>query len=386
MFAYDLDFPDGLTSVCDTALTERGREAPAAPLDIASVVGAAKAHILFSREQLLMELPVLFPAEQLIVGVPECDLPDEELLGTCGRLASLGYQFTVPYSPEGVLGKGPPEFPAIVRIHGTRPEPSLAEVCRQLQERGQPILADHLERGSEYSEAAALGCRYFEGDFYRRPKRRTSRNRQDPPLSEAQHLRLLERVNRTDQPLEELEALISQDVTLTFRLLRFVNSAWFGFRQAIQSIHHALVLLGPPEIRKWASTLVLNAMGGDKPRELFRRSLIRAHLAECVALESGKRHRGSEAFLMGMFSLADALTDTPLERLLNGLPLSKDITTALLAERGELGPICRLVAAYEQGHWADVRQAAPGLGLDAATMPGLFATASRWADEAMASM
>ena len=384
--AYDLDFPSGFASACNAAVTDHGAADPSGRLDLDGIVGSAKAHIVFSRRHILMDLPVLFPPERLIVGVPDSEPEDRELAAACRRMADLGYEFTVPYVEPDSPGCDLLGWAGIVRMDAGKSGFALREACARLAARGIHVLAGNLQRGSDFSEAAAAGCRYFQGGFYRRPVRRSGSGRRDPPLAEVRYLQLLEEVNRPDQPLNDLAALIRQDVALAFRLLRFVNSAWFGFKTPIKSIRHALVLLGPPEVKKWASTLVLSALGDEKPRELFRRSLLRARMAERVASKTGLGQRANEAFLMGMFSLADALTDTPLAQLLGGLPLTKDVAKALLAERGELGPIHGLVGAYEQGRWPSFFGAAAALGLDDAVVPGLFAEASRWADTAMLSM
>jgi EAL and modified HD-GYP domain-containing signal transduction protein len=170
---------------------------------------------------------------------------------------------------------------------------------------------------------------------------------------------------------------------MTYRLLRFINSAWYGLKTAVESIRHALVLLGPEQVRVWASMLVLKDMGEDKPNELFRRCLMRARMAEAFAPRVGLKSRASELFLMGMFSLADALTDIPLARVLFGLPLSKEIKMALLGQGGQFGLVHEMVLAYEMGWWDSFSDAARRASIEERVAPGMFNEAREWADQAL---
>jgi len=201
-----------------------------------------------------------------------------------------------------------------------------------------------------------------------------------------QHLQLLNQVNKPELAYDELEALIKRDVSMTYRLLRFINSAWYGLKTTVDSIRHALVLLGPAQVRVWASMIVLKDMGEEKPIELFRRCLIRARMAETLAPEIGRKAQASELFLMGMFSLADALTDIPMARVLEPLPLSQNIKLALLGGAGEYGIIHDLVRSYELGKWDDFSRDTAALEIDENMMPGVFCESRKWADEALGAL
>ena len=382
--AYDVEFRSGFGALCDEMANR------AAPVDICEsiglegMVGLTKAHILFPRWTVVMDLPVLFPPEMLIVGIDKGEEADPELVQACQQLAEVGYQISAPYPGAGAPGSPILEFLNIVRVDvAATPESEQAELCEDLWGRGVQAMAVGVDAAEGYDDLPERGYWFFQGDFFRRPLVKPGR---EIPANKLRYLQLLEKVNQPELPLDELAELVKQDVTMTFRLLRFINSAWFGLRAPVESIRHALVLLGPPEIRKWASMLVLSSLGEDKPEELFRRCLLRAHMAESIAPHVGLGARAAELFLMGMFSLVDALTDIPLARVLRGLPLSRDITMALLAKRGEFAQVQKLVAAYEQGKWSDLTEASQSLHIEESALPGLFAASRRWADAAMLTL
>jgi len=384
VYGYDLEFRSGFEPLCEAAIQDGEGGDLCGIVDLEGLVGLAKAHVAFPRDLLVMDLPVLFPPETLIVGVPDAGADDWGLINACRRLVEVGYELAVSYPGTGTPGSPFLEFASIVRIDASNScGNEQKKVCDELWGRGLHTLATNVTGAEAFNDAAGRGYWYFQGDFFRRPVIRPGK---EIPVNKLHYLQLLEEVNKPELPLDELEGLIKQDVTMAFRLLRFINSAWFGLKTTVNSIRHALVLLGPPEVRKWASMLVLSALAEDKPEELFRRCLIRARMAETVAPAIGMEPRASELFLMGMFSLVDALTDIPLARVLSGLPLSKSIAMALLAERGEFAPVHRLVSAYEQGRWGAFSQAAALLGLEEGPMPGLFAAAREWADAALQCM
>jgi len=253
-------------------------------------------------------------------------------------------------------------------------------ICEELARRGIHTLARNVTISEALDRARQIGYTYCQGDFFRRP---VPRHGKRVPLDQARHMRLLSQVNKPELEYDELETLIKQDVSMTYKLLRFINSAWYGLKQSVDSIRHALVLLGPAEVRLWATMLMLRNIGKEKPDELFRRSLIRAKLAEGIAPLIGLRKKAPQLFLVGAFSLADALTDLSMRKMLENLPLNDDIKQALLGSSSQFGLVCKAVAAYETGQWGSFSDAAKDLHLDEGAMPSVFRASREWTDEAM---
>jgi c-di-GMP-related signal transduction protein len=384
VYGYDLDFRPGADPFSEAILSADAVEDLWRAMHFDEIVGLARAHVVFPRDLLVQELPVLFPVETLIVGVPGDKRDDWELLHACRRLKEVGYELALVDFDPGQLDSPFLDFADIAWVDTAAASPEdQRRICEHLPTRGVRTLARNVDSPEAFNDAAGAGYWHFQGAFFRKPLVQPGR---DIPANRLHYLRLLEKVNQPEMELDKLEEIVKQDVAMTYRLLRFINSAWFGLRKTVESIRHALVLLGPAEVKKWASMLALNYLGEDKPPELLRRCLIRAKMAEEIAPRVGLRPRASEMFLMGMFSLVDALMDIPLARILDGLPLSRSIKMALLAGTGEFAPAYAAISAYEQGRWDAFSQAAADAGLDEEDMPAVFAAARDWADKALSAI
>jgi EAL and modified HD-GYP domain-containing signal transduction protein len=173
--------------------------------------------------------------------------------------------------------------------------------------------------------------------------------------------------------LSEVERMIVRDLGLSYRLLRYINSAFFGMRQQVRSIGQALALLGLEKLKHWAMLSIFASID-EKPSELTVTALIRARFCE----HAGDRLRGSirgELFTLGLFSVIDALMDTPIEALLAKIPFPKDMREALITHRGEKGRLLECVTALETGDFDQAEAIIPPAG-------ELYLDALGWANQA----
>jgi len=178
--------------------------------------------------------------------------------------------------------------------------------------------------------------------------------------------------------VERIEDIIKHDVSLTYKLLRFINSASHGFRVTIRSIHHALLLLGKREIKKWLTIIVMSGIGREKPLELMNIAVVRARFCEALASEFKLYHEPSEFFLMGMFSIMDALLDRPIEEILEELPLQESVKAGLLGRDEEFSRVLKLVKAFEKGQWDLVAQYNSHMRLPEERIAFLYLDAVEW--------
>ncbi|MBI4714625.1 MAG: HDOD domain-containing protein [Nitrospirae bacterium] len=207
--------------------------------------------------------------------------------------------------------------------------------------------------------------------------------RRDIPTSKFHYLRLLQEIHQPDLDLDRIEQVIKQDVSLTYKLLLYVNSAFFGWRNEIRSIRHALALIGEKEVRKWTSLLALAGAGEDKPSELIASAIARAKFCEAMAPRVGLASRSQELFLTGMFSLLDAILDRPLRELVNGLPLAREIKDALLGEPNRFRGVLEAVIGYERGDWERFSYWTSNLNIPEEGIPELYRQALQWADQSV---
>jgi len=379
--AYELDFRAGFREYCQGLETEGPAADPATFLDFAELTNGKRGVVRFPRDLLMVDFPVLFSKDMMVTGVSADLADDEQVLRRCRFLRDHGYVIAV-------LGLAP--------AHVDLPVMELAEygavdfsaapgehkqaVVSALARRGVQALATNLDTSEAFQEALSLGYTLFEGEFFARPIVRPGREIAPRKLT---YLRLLREVNNPALSYDEIATLVEQDVALTYKLLKFMNSAWFGLQFKVSSVKHALVLLGPPEIRRWVSLVAVRSVAEDKPEELLVRSLTRAKGAEQIGWAAGMQREAPELFLMGMLSLMDALTDRPMEDVLAKLPLEEQIKTALLGGTGNYRDVFDAVVAYERGDWNALADLLGRFRIDDQEIPGLMRESLTWAREAL---
>jgi c-di-GMP-related signal transduction protein len=378
---YDLRFRDGFEEFYRTVTSDRANVNFRIAANLEELAGHGSAFVDFPPALLQAGLPSLFSTDALTIVLPADTPTDTPTLSACHHLRNAGYEFALRgFDCEGLAQSPLLEIADLVEVDLDGSDVNPGRVEQTLAPFGAHMLARGVDTPERFTEAADWGFAYFQGGFFRKPVLKPGRQVETGQLT---YLQVLNKVNQPELPYDELEALIKQDVAMTYKLLRFINSAWYGLRKRVESIHHALVLLGPREVRVWASMLVLRQAGEGKPHELLRQALTRAKAAEEIAPRIGRGSEASELFLMGMFSLVDALTDIELSRVLEGLPLSERIQSALLGAGGPYRLIYDTILAYEAGQWDLLRCSAEAIDLCEDEIPAVFQKARRWAEQAL---
>jgi EAL and modified HD-GYP domain-containing signal transduction protein len=190
--------------------------------------------------------------------------------------------------------------------------------------------------------------------------------------------------NREEMEFEELEKIVSRDVSLSYKLLRYMNSAYFKRLKEISSLRQAMVLLGQKGLRRFISLILMAQLASDKPEELLRTSIIRARVCELLGREESVISSDSELFTLGLFSLIDAILDEDMGRLMEKLPLSESIKTALVSCEGELADFLKSVRAYETGDWGVFSETISRIGIQEEKFPQYYMDAVGWADSVTA--
>ncbi len=225
----------------------------------------------------------------------------------------------------------------------------LPEQVAYYRARGLELLAEKIETQEELSYCQELGFDYFQGYFLSKP---VVMQHKKISTSRMIILQLLDKLEQKDIAFKDIEAIITHDVGLSFKLLRLINSAYFGTQSEVSSIHQALSLLGLEQIRNWISLLLLSEVD-QKPAELIRAAMIRARMSEILA-RFLKLDKPQTAFTVGLFSVLDALLDMSLEDIFSQIPLAQEVKLALVSQEGILGEILSSVIAYEAGDWDQV--------------------------------
>jgi EAL and modified HD-GYP domain-containing signal transduction protein len=245
------------------------------------------------------------------------------------------------------------------------------------------LLAEKVETYEEFAWARKTGYDYFQGFFFARPAIMRAKL---IPVATSNCLRLVRETMRPELNLGHLDRIISADVALAYKLLRYVNSALFALPSRIQSIRHALTFLGDADLRRWITLAVLPRLAMDKTAELVTHSLVRARFCEHAA-ELTHEPLAEQAFLMGLFSLLDALIDRPIEELLADVGVAPPIVAALLetAPEGDtLTSLYQLALHYETGNWDAVDVIAHRSQIEPAAFRNAYLKAVCWAEETLA--
>ena len=330
----------------------------------------------FTREHLLMDYSGILDPKQTVVEVLESVVPDGEVIDACLRLKAKGYTLALDDFVAKDLSSPLGNYADIVKVDFR--DTTLAEqklVAKHFRSRGVTLLAEKVETVREFSLALQYGYSLFQGYFFARPE--TVYGKRIPETKKQYHS-LLCALNRPDFDYREIEAAIKHDLSLTHKFLLYLNSANFGFKQQISSIHHALVLLGEQQVRTWVSLAIVASMGADKPPELVITGTIRAHFCELLGAKARLKGRSDSLFLLGLFSIMDALMGMPLPELLAGLHIERDVLDTLLgvaSAENRLALVYALVCAYEKGDWQIVMDHAQKLGVSEAAIPPMYSEA-----------
>jgi EAL and modified HD-GYP domain-containing signal transduction protein len=250
---------------------------------------------------------------------------------------------------------------------------------------GALLVATGVTDAGDFDRCRALGFSYFQGEFFAKPRVIRHRGVGTGGLAS---LRAMGELCNSEAGFDDLERIISSDVGLSLKLLRYVNSAFFALPRTIGSVREALGLLGARTVRRWAMVMAMSALPGA-PHELVAIALHRARMCEMLAGSALPEERET-LFTIGLFSVADGLMAAPMQEVLDSLPFSEEIRNALLHHAGPKGELLKAVIAYERGEFPALpagdekvaAAAAPGDGNGVMSLAGAYRAALEWADEA----
>jgi c-di-GMP phosphodiesterase len=361
---------DAATStVVINAFTEIGLE---------TLVGDRAAWLNVSRDFVIRKLPLTLPPKRIVLELLEEQTVDAELLAALTQLRALGYTIALDDFTWDEEHAPLVEHVGIVKIDLlARDHDAIAADVARLREHGVMLLAEKVETRADYRRALDLGFDLSQGYFFCQPETVSARGVAPNRLSV---LELVAALQDPMVPFDTIEDLIARDVALSYRLLRYINSAFFGLRRDVSSIGRAVALLGLENIKRW-STLTAFAGIEDKPRELITTALVRARFCELAGPHFGEAN-GDQLFTLGLFSVVDALMDAPMPELLRTIPFPEDMTNALVAGHGQKGQLLEAAVACERGRLGD----APRGTAEPSDLAAVHAEALVWATTATSEL
>jgi c-di-GMP-related signal transduction protein len=379
VFGYELLFRNGVEDYfnADPELAARSMLDSSLLYGINTLCDNRLAFVNCTREVLFKDLITLLPPHQTVAEILETVEPEDRVIAACKRLKSFGYLIALddfaPNDPRIPLV----EFADIIKvdIRATRPE-ERAGMMRRFGSPKRKMLAEKLETPHEFHQARDMGFVYFQGYFFCRPELVVGR---EVPASRLHYIRLLEMVSHLEIDMIELEKMLKQEASISYRLLRYLNSPLFGFSLEIKSIRHAMAVLGEREMRRWVRLVVTVGAAEQKCSELVLMGLARARFCELL---SNQLPSNDDLFLMGLLSIMDAILEVSMDVLLEQLPVDHETKAALLGQKSSLQPLYQLMLAQEAGEWSKSSQLARQLKLSAEEVATTWWQALQWAQEA----
>ena len=280
--------------------------------------------------------------DRVVLQLP-AEPPTEAVLSALQRLQFSGYTIALDGFHHELAGVA-----KLVRIPvAGRTDEELKAVVAEPLARGLELVATGVADHAELERCTALGFTAFQGEFFGRPDPMRQRRVGTGGIAS---LAALATVAKPDAGFEDLEEAIANDVGLSLKLLRYVNSAFFALPRTVETVREALTLLGTATVRRWATVMALVSAADDAPEELVELALQRARM--CEVLGGNRAVDASDAsFTVGLFSVADALLGAPMADVLETLPFSDEIRAALLRREGPKGELLSTVVAYELGEF-----------------------------------
>lgn len=347
------------------------------------LTGGSTAWINITRDHLLNGLHRLFAPQNIVLELLESVSGDDEVVAACERARSEGYVLALDdYDGRSELGPLLPQVSVIKLQIFDRTEKELAPLVRSLRSQGLTVLAECVETAESRDMCQRIGCTLFQGYVFSRPETFAGRAMS---VEQITILNILAMLGNDRIPEAKLEEAFQSHPTLSYALLRIVNSAAIGLR-SVTSIPHAMRVIGRTPLSRWLHVMLMATVASRSPlaQEAVKQALVRARFCELMTLESGLGDPAAQ-FMVGLLSRLDVLLGMPLAEVLERLPVRDEVRAALLEGTGSHAQTLTTAVAYENADWEAVREQASQAKFKLHALMGAYAEATEWATERLAS-
>ena len=343
---------------------------------IGNLTSNKKGFVNFTEKLLLDGTATLFDKRHLVVEVLEHVQPSQEVLAAVRFLRNNGYLVALddfvfeerflPLLPLADVIKI--ETSAITKDH-------MRSILRNVDLTKVSLLAEKVEDIDQVQTARTFGFSLFQGYYFSKP---VTVSVPEMTPSKLNYIQMMALVFQPVVDFFAVSRVVRRDLALSFRVLRLVNSPFFGLRNKIKNIHQAIAFLGERELKKWISLITLAGLGKDKPDELVTMSIVRAGILENLASKLGLWAERETYFLIGLFSLIDSIMNTNMRDILTQLPLPEEVSEALVHRKGLGHKLIELAEANERGEWDTVGMITNSIGLSPETVAEVIFQSVEW--------
>jgi EAL and modified HD-GYP domain-containing signal transduction protein len=333
-------------------------------------------------ESLTGNLVHVLPSSMTVLEILESLEPTPELIDACRKLKASGFRLAL----DDFTWK--PKFDPLVdladyikvdfTVSGAEERKSL---IRRLKGNAVALLAEKVETQEEYKEALSEGFTLFQGYYFCRPVLLTNHK---VPANRFFQIEILQLLRDEDLNLQKLTRLVKRDASLTYRLLRLVNSPVCAIRQEVRSIETALMIVGEETFRRIATLAITSELGANQPAEVLRMAFMRGRFCELGA--SDCKLGPAEQYLLGMLSLLPAMLQRPMEELTPALPLSHEIREALNGKANRERTLLAWLEGHEHANWLECDALVQVHGLNQDRLLSWYGDAVQWAEAALRSV
>ncbi|MBU1003924.1 MAG: HDOD domain-containing protein [Proteobacteria bacterium] len=321
-----------------------------------------RALINFPQNLIIEQFPYALPGDIAVIEILEDVRPEPAVLEALQTLKEAGYTLAM----DDFMGE--PELMPFVEMadilkvdilgilgsEGVANADKLRTVMADLSGMSCRLLAEKVEDNDVFKLCKELGFSLFQGYFFAKPEIIPGKK---ISTGEVTKIHLLKELGNPDFEVAKLSRIIQSDLSLSYRLFRYINSAGMGVRQKVESVQRALTLLGQRQISQWLRVVIMSDIAPSKKgQEVAFMSVQRARFLELLHTAAGQLHINQERlFLLGLFSMLDSLLGLPMDEILKNVPLDEELKKALQGDDSQLGSLLGLVGAYEHADWERAR-------------------------------
>ena len=318
----------------------------------------------FTTNLLMKQAPKLFSPGDLVIQVDDSVIIHPLAMRFVERYSRDGYKVAVnefQFSPRyvSILDK----FDYIKISLSNNTVASVRNIVDMAHTMGKKCIATGVDTEELYQQAFMTGVDAMEGRYVAEQMFTAVHS---SSYLQSNFFRLMVAITKDEPDVEEIEQIISMDATLTYSLLKIVNSAYFALRNRATDVHQAIMVLGIGQLRQWIYLMGAGNEGeiDDSQEEFLKTSFMRATFSsELLKHAKDMPISRNDAYLMGMFSTLNYLIAAPLEEILAEIPITQEVKDALLLHEGRCGKLYDLVLSYERADWAAIGDLAGELGI-----------------------
>ena len=336
------------------------------------------AFINFDSSLINNDIPSLLNRSKIVIEILEDVVPDRVFLSNLLNLKQQGYilaidDFTLDYPYQNTI----PIYDIIKVDFMASGLENARKIIEKYSNGKRKFLAEKIETQEEFKMAFEMGYDYFQGYFFSKPEIIQSKATSNINI---RYANLKEEINKEEVDFKKISEIIESDVDISYKLLRLVNS--FSLNSEVNSIRHALAMLGLQEIDKWLNFVMISDFGSGTPDDIVKISVIRSRFSELLAENSTKKDQKYQASFVGLFSMIDVILGKKLDKVLNEIPMNSDIKDAIMLKpTSSLYDIMKIVLSYEKADWNSMDYHAQKINIPTNKIPDLYFKSLTWANK-----